>query len=101
MQNRNLMIDTLTLPTTSEGYNRLLVCVDLWSKEFEFEAMKAEDNTYDPKSDHGNNKDNGLTFKKALDAFLKSTNRDITKLKDLASIRVDSGSEFKKKLRNI
>ena len=96
VQNHNLMIDTLTLPTNSKGFNRLLVVVDLWSKEIEFEPMKAEDNTYDPKTGNRTNKGNGLTSQKALDAFLEITKRDIIKLKDLASIRVDDGSELKK-----
>ena len=48
--NHNLMIDTLILPTTNEGFNRLLVVVDLWSKEIEFVPMIATDNTYDEKT---------------------------------------------------
>ena len=62
----------------------------------QFEPIKAEDNTYDEKTGHRTNKNNGLTSKKTLDAFLEITNTDIIKLKDLASIRVDSGSEFKR-----
>ena len=41
----------------------------------------------------------GLTSKKALDAFLEITKRNIIKLKDLGSIRIDSGSEFKNKFK--
>ena len=96
LQNHNLMIDTLTLPTTSKGFNRLLVVVDLWSKGIEFEPMIATDNTYDPKTGNRTNKGNGLTSQKSLDAFLEITKRDIITLKDLTSIRVDDGSEFKK-----
>jgi hypothetical protein len=99
VQNHNLMIDTLTLPTTDEGFNRLLVVVDLWSKEIEFEPMIATDNTYDSKSGHRTNKDNGLTSQKSLDAFLAITKRDVITLKDLTSICVDSGSEFKKEFK--
>ena len=64
VQNHNLMIDTLILPTTLKGFNRLLVVVGLWSKEIEFGPMIATDNTYDPKTGHRTNKRNGLISEK-------------------------------------
>ena len=39
-QDYNFMMDTMQLPTTKEGFQHLLVVVDLWSDELDFEPLK-------------------------------------------------------------
>jgi|688.fasta_scaffold414365_2 hypothetical protein len=41
--NYNFMMDILILPRTKEGYNMLLVCVDMWSRAFDIEPIKNKD----------------------------------------------------------
>ena len=56
------MIDTLILPETDDGFNRLLVVFDLWSKEVDFEPLVATPNQYDPKTGLKVSKDNGEQY---------------------------------------
>ena len=72
----NFQMDYLELPTTKEGYNRLLVMVDLATDEVDFEPTK--------------NKDSKTTLK-AMQAIFKRPHLN----KPYASIRTDGGSEFK------
>lgn len=73
----NLMMDTMTLPTTKEGYQFLLVVVDLWSDNIDFEPLKS------------------TKAKEALAGFQKIIERPYIKMPE-ASIRTDDGVEFKK-----
>jgi len=72
----NYEADILLLPETSKGYSKLLVVVDLYSNNFDFQEMKSK------------------TSEEVLDAFKKIFKRGII-TKPLASIRTDSGGEFK------
>jgi hypothetical protein len=72
----NFQMDYLELPETKEGYDRLLVMVDLANDEVDFEPTK--------------NKDSSTTLK-AMKAIFKRPYLN----KPYASIRTDAGSEFK------
>ena len=71
----NFQMDYLELPTTKEGYNRLLVMVDLATDEVDFEPTK--------------NKDSATTLKAMQNIFKRPYLN-----KPYASIRTDSGTEF-------
>jgi hypothetical protein len=75
-QDLNFMMDILILPKTKEGYNSLLVCVDLHSREFDIEPLKNKQ----PKS--------------VLNAFETMIKRPYLKL-PYYSIQTDGGAEFK------
>ena len=72
----NFQADYLELPTTAKGYNRLLVMVDLATDEIDFEPTK--------------NKSADTTLK-AMKVIFKRPYLN----KPYASIRTDSGTEFK------
>ena len=75
-KNLNFMMDVLFLPTTKHGYKYLLVCVDLFTRQFDIEPLKNKD----PVS--------------VLDAFKKMIKRKYIKL-PYYSIQTDNGGEFK------
>ena len=72
----NFQMDYLELPETKLGFNRLLVMVDLATDELDFQETK--------------NKDANTTLK-AMKAIFKRPYLN----KPYASIRIDSGTEFK------
>lgn len=72
----NYMADVLFLPETKKGYKYLLTMIDLWSKQVDFEPIKDKQ----PKT--------------ILTALKKIFSRRILS-KPKASIRTDSGTEFK------
>jgi len=72
----NFMMDLLELPETSDGFRYLLVCVDLWSDEFDIEPLKKKD----PRT--------------VLSAFKKMLKRPYLNL-PYASIATDQGNEFR------
>ena len=72
----NYEADILEIPQTSKGYNRLLCVVDLYSNYCDFEPMKSK------------------TSEEVLKAFKEIFKRDILTIPK-ASIRTDSGGEFK------
>ncbi len=72
----NMMADLLELPKTKNGYRYLLVIVDLFSREFDIEPLKNKE----PKN--------------VLDAMKKCFGRKHLN-KTYASLRTDSGNEFK------
>ena len=76
-QDYNFMMDTMQLPTTKEGFQHLLVVVDLWSDELDFEPLK------------------GLTALETLHAFETIIKRPYLKMPKF-SIRSDNGTEFMK-----
>lgn len=71
----NYGADLLELPKSKSGYNALLVCIDLYSKYFDFEPLKSK------------------TSQEVLKGFKTIFKRGILPIPE-ASIRVDSGSEF-------
>lgn len=73
----NFQMDLLDLPTTKEGYKKLLVMVDLATDEIDFEPIKNKES------------------KTVLIAMKKIFERPYLN-KPYASIRTDSGGEFKK-----
>jgi len=75
-QDYNFMADVLFLPTSDRGFKYLLVMVDLANDEFDIEEMR--------------NKESNTVLKAMMNIF----RRGILK-KPYASIRTDSGSEFK------
>ena len=75
-QDYNFMADLLFLPTSDKGFRYLLVMVDLSNNEFDIEEMR--------------NKESNTVLKAMMNIF----RRGILK-KPYASIRTDSGSEFK------
>ena len=77
----NMMADLLFLPTTKEGYRYCLVVVDLATNEFDIEPIKNKE----PE-----------TILRAFESMFK---RGYI-VKPYASIRTDSGSEFKGKFAN-
>jgi hypothetical protein len=76
LEDYNFMSDILVLPTTKEGFNALLVVVDLATRECDFEPIK-------------NKKPETI-----LDAFKKMLTRPHLK-KPFSSVATDGGSEFK------
>jgi len=76
IKNYNFMMDVLHLPTDKFGYNKLLVCVDLATDEFDIQPMKGE------------------TSEEVLKAFIKMFSRGYIKL-PYSSISTDGGSSFK------
>ena len=77
-EDKSLMADLLELPNTKQGYHYLLVVVDLWSREIEFQQLKTKE---------------AAEVKKAL---IKIFNRGIVgPLKSPAQLQTDGGSEFK------
>ena len=72
----NYMADTLFLPTDKKGFKYLLVVVDLATDEFDIEPMKNKSSS---------------TALKAMKAMFKRPHIN----KPYASIRTDSGTEFK------
>lgn len=72
----NFQMDYLELPKTKQGYNRLLVMVDLATNELDFEPTK--------------NKDTSTTLKAMKKIFSRPHLN-----KPYASIRTDKGNEFK------
>jgi hypothetical protein len=72
----NFQMDYLELPTTKQGFDRLLVMVDLATDEIDFEPTKNKD---------------AITTLKAMKAIFKRPYLN----KPYASIRTDAGSEFK------
>jgi transposase InsO family protein len=77
VQDYNLQCDLLMLPKTKAGYRYLFVILDLWSDEIDVRALKTKESE---------------EVLKALKSIFKS-GKYIKKPK--ASIRTDSGSEFK------
>lgn len=75
IEDYNFMADLLHLPEDKNGYQYLLVIVDLANDEFDIQPMKTR------------------TAKATLDAMKTIFNRKILK-KPYASIRTDSGGEF-------
>ena len=75
-KNLNFMIDLIHMPTTSNDYKYLVVCVDLFTKQFDIEPLKNKES---------------LTV---LNAFKKMINRKYIKL-PYYSIQSDNGGEFK------
>lgn len=75
-ENFNYMSDLIELPTTSEKYKWLLVCMDLATNIFDIEAMKNKE------------------AKTTLDAFKIIIKRGILKLPEI-SLKTDGGTEFK------
>jgi len=75
-QDYNFMADVLFLPTSDKGFKYLLVMVDLANDEFDIEEMR--------------NKESDTILKAMMNIF----RRGILK-KPYASIRTDSGTEFK------
>ena len=75
-QDLNFMMDILILPKTKEGYHMLLVCVDMWSHEFDIEPLKTR------------------TPKEVLKAFLTMIKRDHIKL-PYYKLVVDNDTAFK------
>ena len=73
----NFMADLLILPTEKFGYKYLLVIVDIWSGTFDMEPMKTK------------------TAQATKQAFLNILKRKYINENNMASIRTDSGSEFK------
>ncbi len=74
--NYNFMADLLHLPKTKEGFSYLFVIVDIWSNVFDMEPVKNK------------------TPEDVLNALKKIMKRKY--IKDIkASIRTDSGTEFK------
>ena len=41
-ENRSIMIDLLSLPTTKRGFRYLLVAIDLWSNQVDFQPLKTK-----------------------------------------------------------
>ena len=76
LKDYNFMSDILILPTTKEGYNSLLVVVDLATHEFDIEPLKSKKPT------------------ELLQAFKKMTKRPYLKI-PFSSMATDGGSEFK------
>jgi hypothetical protein len=74
--NYNYEADLLTLPTTKQGYNALLVVVDLGSDEFDIEPIKNKE------------------AQTILTAFKAMYKRPYIK-EPYASVRTDGGAEFK------
>jgi hypothetical protein len=72
----NFMTDLIQLPKTKLGNQYLLVCVDLWSNDFDIEEMKTK------------------TASECLSAFRKILKRPYLDLPK-GSIRTDGGGEFK------
>jgi transposase InsO family protein len=77
MGDHNLQCDLLMLPKTKAGYRYLFVLLDLWSDELDVRALKTKES---------------LEVLESLKSIFKS-GKYIKKPK--ASIRTDSGSEFK------
>ena len=75
-QDYNFMMDLIQLPKTKLGNQYLLVCVDLWSNDFDIEEMKTK------------------TASECLSAFRKMLKRPYLDLPK-GSIRTDNGTEFK------
>lgn len=75
--NYNFMADLLQLPKTKEGFQYLLVVVDLASDAFDIEPIKNKD------------------AKTVLEAYKKMFKRDFIKI-PIASLATDGGNEFKK-----
>ena len=84
LEDYNFMSDILVLPTTSQGYNALLVVVDLATREFDIEPIKNKKPETILKAFKGMFKrpylkepfssvatDGGSEFKASFDAFLK------------------------------
>lgn len=81
IQDANFMADLLHLPETKNGFKYLLVVIDLWSDEVDFEPLK--------------NKESATT----LDAIKKIFKRPYLKLPKKGSIATDAGTEFKDKFK--
>ena len=77
-QDKSVMADLLELPKTKAGYRYLLVVVDLWSREIEFEPLKQKEAT------------------QVRDALKKIFKRGIVgPLKGPAQFQTDGGGEFR------
>jgi hypothetical protein len=79
----NFMMDILILPKTKQGYNMLLVCVDMWSKAFDIEPLKNKD------------------AKTVLNAFKEMLKRPYIKFSNKSySMVVDNDGAFKGEFQN-
>jgi hypothetical protein len=77
------MMDILILPKTKQGYNMLLVCIDMWSKAFDIEPLKNRD------------------AKTVLNAFKEMLNRPYIKFSNKSySMVVDNDTAFKGEFQN-
>ena len=77
MQDYNFMVDLITMPHTKQKYKHLLIVVDIWSDEFDIQALKTK------------------TAKETLQAFQTIIKRPYLNMPK-ASVRSDNGTEFKK-----
>ena len=80
-KNLNFMMDILYLPETKEKYKYLLVCVDLFSRQFDIEPLKTK------------------TAEETLKAFKTMITRKYIKM-PYYSIQTDNGAEFQKEFES-